>query len=115
MDFGKNFEEAAVPDRVGSMIATEEGLSFKRDGSVWRCYEYPKLVMYPGGVFSLVGGTETYVNAREALAAAAAGDASLSDPTATAVGTAGPPRSRPDAKRAGDFGTHEFHPRDHSR
>jgi len=115
MDFGTNFEETAVPDRVGKMIATEEGLSFRRDGSVWRCSEYPKLVMYPGGVFSLIGGIATYATAREALAATAAGDASVPDPAATAVGTAGPPRSRPDAKRAGDFGSHEFHPRDHSR
>lgn len=115
MDFGKNFEEAAVPDRVGSMIATEEGLSFRRDGSLWRCYEYPKLVMYPGGVFSLVGGIATYATAREALVAAAAGDASVPDPAGSAVGPAGSLRSRSDATRAHDFGSNDLHPGDHSR
>jgi len=57
------------PTWVHCMIATEEGLSWRRDGHVWRCLEHPALVMYPGGFFAVGDGAVRYATAREALAA----------------------------------------------
>ena len=39
----------------GDMIATEEGLTFARDGAAWRCLEVPGLWMLPGGAYAIRG------------------------------------------------------------
>jgi hypothetical protein len=37
------------------MIATEDGLTFTRDGTGWRCLEVPELWMLPGGAYAIRG------------------------------------------------------------
>jgi hypothetical protein len=37
----------------GDMIATEDGLTFTRDGTGWRCLEVPGLWMLPGGAYAI--------------------------------------------------------------
>ena len=51
------------------MIATEDGLIFRRDGVAWRCREQPELLMYAGGFYRVEADDKQHQTAREALAA----------------------------------------------
>lgn len=39
------------------MIATEEGLTFAKEGAAWRCLEIPGLWMLPGSAYAIRGVT----------------------------------------------------------
>lgn len=44
------------------MIATEEGLTFAKDGTAWRCLQVPGLWMLAGGGYAIRGATgEFYI------------------------------------------------------
>lgn len=42
------------------MIATEEGLTFAKEGTAWRCLQVPGLWMLSGGVYAIRGATREF-------------------------------------------------------
>jgi hypothetical protein len=57
------------------MIATEEGLTFKREHGHRRCQEHPELLMYSDGCFGIEGRPDRHTTAVSALATSAPPDA----------------------------------------
>ena len=51
------------------MITTEEGLTFRRDGTGWACIEIPPLRMHRGGRYSVFGQRERFPTAAVAMEA----------------------------------------------
>jgi hypothetical protein len=50
---------------AGSMIRTEYGLHFAKDGDHWRCMEHPDLLMLRGGRYRV--GERTFGSLDDAL------------------------------------------------